>query len=880
LGALKTKSWSNAWQEQIVDAAQRLPNRIAEMQSARDNLLEATGLNIHANDSQGVSALCALVEAIRQTYGQSFRFAFAVDNAATAEAAAKATAILAEHQGLVAKLSVPFGDIPGIAVPALEMEWELANKKFWFLATSAKKKLAAKLAAQGSAAGTPDPASDLPRLRRIQHLAGELSTLAPRLHDVPGWDGLNTDAGRMTAAIATAATLKAAITVTASTPDDLSAMTQAAIRLAVEANGLLAPEGRIAQTHEACIAALARLAEISAQFTSLIVEEASLNTLGLLATAVVSNQPRLKSWCDWKRVSDEALLAGLQPLLHAVEQGAAPTALSDLFETAYARWFAAQLIDAEPRLAQFMPDVHASDIETFRKLEDTLSRLAVRYIRAQICGRIPNKNDVGKKDGYGILKHQLQLQRRHKPIRQLAAEMGDAFTRLAPCMLMSPLSIAQYLPPDQALFDLVIFDEASQIAPWDAVGAMARGRQVVIAGDPRQMPPTNFFGRAAAEDDTVDGDESDMESILDECLGAGLPQHTLEWHYRSQHESLIAFSNSRYYENRLITFPAPVTRASAVSWRRVDGVYAKGKGRTNQAEAEAMVAEVVTRLTDAEFAASGKTLGIIVLNADQQKLIEDLLDQARRREPALERFFGEAALEPVFVKNLETVQGDERDIILIGIGFGPTEPGAPVMSMNFGPLNRDGGWRRLNVAITRARAEMMLFTSFDSAMVDLNRTSARAVRDLKHFIEFAERGPRSLAEAVHGSVGGFDSPFEEAVADALTRKGWQVVTQIGVSRFRIDLGIVHPDRPGDYLVGVECDGAAYHSAATARDRDKVRQAILETLGWKLLRIWSTDWWVDKAGATEKLHAAISALLEADRARRGPDDDEVELAAAD
>jgi very-short-patch-repair endonuclease len=527
-----------------------------------------------------------------------------------------------------------------------------------------------------------------------------------------------------------------------------------------------------------------------------------------------------------------------------------------------------------------LPDVHASDIETFRKLEDTLSRLAVRYIRAQICGRIPNKNDVGKKDGYGILKHQLQLQRRHKPIRQLAAEMGDAFTRLAPCMLMSPLSIAQYLPPDQALFDLVIFDEASQIAPWDAVGAMARGRQVVIAGDPRQMPPTNFFGRAAAEDDTVDGDESDMESILDECLGAGLPQHTLEWHYRSQHESLIAFSNSRYYENRLITFPAPVTRASAVSWRRVDGVYAKGKGRTNQAEAEAMVAEVVTRLTDAEFAASGKTLGIIVLNADQQKLIEDLLDQARRREPALERFFGEAALEPVFVKNLETVQGDERDIILIGIGFGPTEPGAPVMSMNFGPLNRDGGWRRLNVAITRARAEMMLFTSFDSAMVDLNRTSARAVRDLKHFIEFAERGPRSLAEAVHGSVGGFDSPFEEAVADALTRKGWQVVTQIGVSRFRIDLGIVHPDRPGDYLVGVECDGAAYHSAATARDRDKVRQAILETLGWKLLRIWSTDWWVDKAGATEKLHAAISALLEADRARRGPDDDEVELAAAD
>ena len=189
------------------------------------------------------------------------------------------------------------------------------------------------------------------------------------------------------------------------------------------------------------------------------------------------------------------------------------------------------------------------------------------------------------------------------------------------------------------------------------------------------------------------------------------------------------------------------------------------------------------------------------------------------------------------------------------------------MSMNFGPLNREGGWRRLNVALTRARVEMVLFTSFDASMIDLNRTSARAVRDLKHFMEFAERGPRALAEAIQGSVGGFDSPFEMAVAEALTRKGWQVSTQIGVSRFRIDLGVVHPDRPGDYLVGVECDGATYHSAATARDRDKVRQTILEGLGWTLLRVWSTDWWVDKEAATEKLHAAMSKLLEEDRARQ-------------
>lgn len=333
---------------------------------------------------------------------------------------------------------------------------------------------------------------------------------------------------------------------------------------------------------------------------------------------------------------------------------------------------------------------------------------------------------------------------------------------------------------------------------------------------------------------------------------------------RSRHESLIAFSNHRYYDSNLITFPAAVTRKSAVTWKRVDGVYAKGKGRTNQAEAEAMVEETVRRLTDPSFAGAGKSLAIVTLNSDQQKLVEDLLDQARQRNPEIERYFMEDMTEPVVVKNLETVQGDERDLIMLGIGFGPTEPGSNSMSMSFGPLNRDGGWRRLNVAVTRARQEMMIFTSFDPSMIDLNRTSARAVRDLKHFLEFADRGPQALAEAVQGSVGGYDSPFEEAVARRLMDRGWQVVPQIGVSRFRIDLGVVHPDRPGDYLVGIECDGASYHSGATARDRDKVRAAVLGGLGWKLLRVWSTDWWVNPEGALERLNSWINWLLDESR----------------
>ncbi|HEX6532122.1 MAG TPA: DUF3320 domain-containing protein, partial [Nitrospira sp.] len=449
------------------------------------------------------------------------------------------------------------------------------------------------------------------------------------------------------------------------------------------------------------------------------------------------------------------------------------------------------------------------------------------------------------------------------PVRQLAQEMGHDFTRLAPCMLMSPLSIAQYLPADHELFDLVIFDEASQIAPWDAIGSIARGKQVVIAGDPRQMPPTSFFNRGtgAGDDDT----DEDLESILDECIGAGVPQHSLTWHYRSRHESLITFSNYQYYDGSLITFPAADTRPSAVSWRKVDGLYAPGKGGSrNQVEAKAIVAEVIKRLTDPDFVSSGQSIGVITLNAEQQQLVDDLLDQARRDHREIEPFFADSLAEPVVVKNLETMQGDERDLIILGIGFGPTEPGSKTMSMNLGPLNREGGWRRLNVAVTRARREMMVFTSFEPSMIDINRTSARAVHDLRRFIEFADQGPKAIAAGARGSLGSYESPFEQFVADGLRAKGWETHPQIGVSRFRIDLGVVHPDRPGDYLVGVECDGATYHSAATARDRDKVRAEILRGLGWNLIRVWSTEWWVDREGALERLHGAITAALEQSR----------------
>ncbi len=464
-----------------------------------------------------------------------------------------------------------------------------------------------------------------------------------------------------------------------------------------------------------------------------------------------------------------------------------------------------------------------------------------------------------------MLARELQKKMRHKPVRQLVTEMGPALTELTPCLMMSPLSVAQFLPPGQAQFDLVVFDEASQITVPDAIGAIARGDNCIIVGDPKQMPPTRFFERGAEE--AEDDDLGDLESILDEALASRIPLHRLTGHYRSRHESLIHFSNHAYYGGELVTYPAADTRETAVSFRRIDGMYAKGRSRTNEIEAKAVVDEVTRRLRDPEL--SKFSLGIVTLNADQQRLIEDLLDRARRNDPDLERFFRPGPEEPEepFVKNLETVQGDQRDIILLSIGYGPTEVGARTMSMNFGPLNRHGGERRLNVAITRATTEVVVFASFDADMIDLTRTSARAVWDLKRYLDFADRGPVALGEAVRdvGGLHAYDSDFEAAVAEGLRRRGWNVQIQIGISKFRIDLGIVHPDLPGRFLAGVECDGATYHSSPSARDRDRVRHIILEQLGWRLLRIWSTDYFTDPERELSRVHDRLEEMLEQGRA---------------
>lgn len=572
---------------------------------------------------------------------------------------------------------------------------------------------------------------------------------------------------------------------------------------------------------------------------------------------------KYKSWCEWLSAKELADKSQIATLAQAIEAGKISIdEATEQFFIAYCQWLAPLLIDNDKLLRTFKSSIHEQTIARFRELDEKVAQITSEYIIALASKKVPSQEVKGASKELGVLAREIQKKTRHIPARALISQLGENLLDLCPCLMMSPLSVAQFLPPDFKGFDLVVFDEASQMTTWDSIGAIARGKNVIVVGDPKQMSPTNFFSGGVANDDP---DEEDLESILDQALAARLPLRRLMGHYRSRHETLIAFSNSKYYENSLVTYPSSDTKESAVSLHRINGAYTKGKGRNNPIEAKAVVKEVVKRLRSPSL--NNKTMGIVTLNSDQQRLIEDLLDNERRASPELEQFFHTSeGYDAVFVKNLESVQGDERDIIILSLGYGPTEVEGKTMSMNFGPLNKSGGERRLNVAITRATSEVLVFASFDSSMIDLSRTSSTAVEHLKNYLEFAERGPIALAEQSTARYGidQFDSDFEQAVAFDLRAKGWTVQTQVGVSKFRVDMGILHPDKPGTFLAGVECDGATYYGSPAARDRDRVRQAILENLGWRILRLWSTDYFIDPISSVEKIDKSLKEILERDR----------------
>ena len=576
--------------------------------------------------------------------------------------------------------------------------------------------------------------------------------------------------------------------------------------------------------------------------------------------ALSGQMSRFRGWCFYRRAASEVERLGLGALVRAHASGdVLASQLAAAGERAIlTRWVAATR-DAEPALRDFEGHEQRRRVARFQDADRAHILLGRQRVLARLDARRPPvKAGMAESSEPGILAREVKKQRAHMPVRKLLASIPNLLPRLKPCLLMSPLSIAQYLPAGGRPFDLVVFDEASQIGTHDAIGAIARGAQVVIVGDSRQLPPTAFFTRDLGDSDEGplpdDNDIVEMESILDEALAARMPEQMLGWHYRSRHEALIEFSNRHYYENRLNVFPAARGRDGELGlrWHPVAGRYDKGKTRSNRTEAEALVSWLVAALRGTP--AGTKTFGVVTFSLPQQTLVQDLLDQARGQFPEIETHWSDELLEPVFVKNLENVQGDERDVILFSICYGPDETGKTWM--NFGPLNRKGGERRLNVAVTRARRALHVFSTMTADHVDLARTTATGARHLKAFLAYAaERG--SLApRPPHPAP--FESEFERQVHDAIVELGYRADVQVGCGGYRIDLAVVHPDRAGEYLLGVECDGAAYHSAATARDRDRLRQDVLRGLGWRLHRVWSTDWWFDRVGQVDALGAVLLA----------------------
>lgn len=920
LAAITHNDWSPSWQQGLIDAARSTVPMAQAVAQGYERFAQAAGLPPLALNRRARGAVVMLAHSLPHAAGHDWRFVFRIDARTMVERLKAGIALLTLHRTLKAalfpqlpqplepegavrddavrqgiellneihqttrQLSVHYSEaVAQLDVRQLHGRWEKAEKAFWPLSWLGKRKVRKQLRRVVTGKGKPDIAQDIRLLDRIITLRSEgLSGIEQQLTEYDDlregtaglWNGLKTRVEEVDRALKFHGAVSAAVAGVAGAAERIGAIKAPLERLIGEGNVLLEPGGPVAEAGaeylrawNALQPAIDRLT-VAGHFSDAAETDfgdLSVDDLMDHCSAIVRAEHRLHAWCAWRKVRDQAVSLGLAPLVAGIENGGVPQgSVRQAFETNYCRWWLNAAVDQEPVIRSFVSAEHEKRITDFRALDDRYTDLTRAWVRAQLCAELPTQDGVTRNSEWGILRHEMSKKKRHMPLRELVSRIPTALTKLTPCLLMSPLSIAQYLAADATAFDVVVFDEASQIPVWDAVGAIARGKQVVMVGDPKQLPPTSFFDRAESDLDDEDV-EGDLESILDECLGANLPTMNLAWHYRSRHESLIAFSNHRYYGGSLVTFPSPVTEDRAVSFHPVKGVYEKGGARINKPEAKALVADLVGRLKSPGFRQPRRTIGVVTFNSEQQALIEDLLDEERRKDPSIEPYFAEAELEPVFVKNLESVQGDERDIMYFSITYGPDLHGA--VSMNFGPMNRDGGERRLNVAITRARHELRVFSSLKAEQMDLARTQAAGVRDLKHFLEFAERGPRALAEATHGSRGDFESPFEEAVASALAGKGWELHTQVGASAFWVDLAVVHPDAPGAYLTGIECDGATYHRSATARDRDKLREQVLRGLGWEILRVWSTDWWIDAEGTLKKLDAGLRALLEISRAQR-------------
>lgn len=566
---------------------------------------------------------------------------------------------------------------------------------------------------------------------------------------------------------------------------------------------------------------------------------------------------KLDNWCEFSKLLIKLDNLGLKTF---VDYAIACRINADDFSSAYKKTFYMQWIDVvlreSPVLTTLSRVKHDETIKLFQTKDKLNFEISKAQIKARLFAQRPDMEYIAPGSAVAVLLREGQKKRKQMGVRTLLDIMGELTLRLKPCFLMSPLSVSTFLSSN-IRFDVVIFDEASQIFPQDAIGAIYRGKQLIVVGDSKQMPPSNFFTSSSSQDDDDDSSEdiTDFESILDICSTV-FPQKCLKWHYRSRCEQLIAFSNKNFYNNELVTFPSSRkdTKGIGVDYYHVNGIFDR-KTRENYVEAEKVVDLVFENIEKHPE----RSLGVVAFSNSQQDLIDKLITKRRQQDPSKEPIFSPDKSEPFFVKNLETVQGDERDTIIFSIAYAQDSQGRLIY--NFGPLNRDGGERRLNVAVTRAKYNIQLVSSLHCTDIDLSRTQSAGARLLREYLDYAENGKIALERSISANpFEKYDSEFEMEVCEFLREKGFTVDTQVGCSSFKIDLALKRP-KSSDYLLAIECDGATYHSSRNARDRDRLRQEILEGMGWKFYRIWSTDWFRNKSVEKERLLEAAKSAVE-------------------
>jgi very-short-patch-repair endonuclease/DNA polymerase III delta prime subunit len=556
-------------------------------------------------------------------------------------------------------------------------------------------------------------------------------------------------------------------------------------------------------------------------------------------------------WYQWCSRRKEMIDTKLDVAVEYIEKGHTGVETAEAVTKGIYHQLTMEMVDSDEALRLFNGLLFEDIIKKYRQTTTSFQELTKKELYARLASRIPSlMMEAASSSEVGILKRNIANGGRGMSIRRIIDQIPTLLSKLCPCMLMSPISVAQFVDLNTDKFDLVIFDEASQMPTSEAVGAIARGNALVVVGDPKQMPPTNFFSSSQVDDDEAELD--DMESILDDCISLSMPSHYLTWHYRSKHESLITFSNMNYYGGKLFTFPSVDDRTSKVSIVHINGIYDKGRTRSNRAEASAIVAEIMRRLRDEQL--SQHSIGVVSFSQVQQNLIEDMLMDELSKYPELEKIALQGN-EPIFIKNLENVQGDERDVILFSIGYGPDKNGN--VSINFGPLNNKGGERRLNVAVSRARYEMIVYSTLYAEQIDLKRTKSKGVEGLKNFLAYAEHGIVTIPST---SISVKDKrSLITLIANEIEKFGYKVDTQVGNSNFKVDIAIIDPSNSNRYLLGILCDGKNYYETKTTRDREIVQPSVLTMLHWQVMRIWSVDWYENKEKVISRIVSRLDAI---------------------